>query len=486
MEMKIAIQILAAGILGAWTVAAQEPAMPNMQMPEKSSQSHHEMKMEGVRVELPRFGRAQAAAPGELFSLEQAQSVARTKNPTLRQAVAEIQAAKARAQQAGLYPNPVVGYSGDEIRGGTSGGGKQGFFVEQRIVMGGKLAKARDVATKDASLAEIEAEEQKIRVETAVRIAFCRVLAAQELADARRDLAKIAAENVEVQKRLQNTGQADESEILEAEVDASRMKLMALRQENTLREEWRSLAAVMGDPELPIRVVSGELETGWPQLSDAETVEAIAKQSPALRIATTAGDRAQSDLLRTQREVIPDLLVRGGMEYNNELLGVPARATGWQGTAQVGVEIPIFNRNQGNVAAAKANLQRSADETRRIELTLRERAAGVMDLYANARLSAEQYRDEMLPKTKKAYQLLNERYGEMLVSYPRVLESKRKLFELHCEYIVALESVWTNGIALQGYLLTDGLEAPTRPGDVDRPIRETNVPAPERTSTVPE
>jgi hypothetical protein len=41
--------------------------------------------------------------------------------------------------------------------------------------------------------------------------------------------------------------------------------------------------------------------------------------------------------------------------------------------------------------------------------------------------------------------------------------------------------VWTNGIALQGYLLSDGLEAPARPGEVDRPVRETNVPMPERT-----
>lgn len=77
-----------------------------------------------------------------------------------------------------------------------------------------------------------------------------------------------------------------------------------------------------------------------------------------------------------------------------------------------------------------------------------------------------------------------EKYGQMLASYPRVLDARRKLYELQIEYISALESVWTNGIALEGYLLTDGLEAPARPGEVDRPIRETNVPMPERT-TVP-
>ena len=68
----------------------------------------------------------------------------------------------------------------------------------------------------------------------------------------------------------------------------------------------------------------------------------------------------------------------------------------------------------------------------------------------------------------------------MLASYPRVLQAQRQLFRLQTEYIVALENVWTTSIALQGFLLTDGLEAPSRPGEIDRPIRETNLPMPER------
>ena len=84
------------------------------------------------------------------------------------------------------------------------------------------------------------------------------------------------------------------------------------------------------------------------------------------------------------------------------------------------------------------------------------------------------------PRARKAYGLLTDKYGKMLASYPRVLESQRKLYDLQLEYIAALEGVWTYGVALQGYLLTDGLEAPARPGEVDLPIRETNVPMPER------
>ncbi len=257
--------------------------------------------------------------------------------------------------------------------------------------------------------------------------------------------------------------------------------MTARMQENTLREEWRSLTAVIGQPDLPLTTVGGDLEKGWPEVNEEEAVEAIAKESPAVRIADAAEARAQTVLARAKRESIPDIQVRGGMEYNNELLGSAPIAKGWEGIAEVAVQIPLFNRNQGNVSAARADLDRVGQEKKRIALTLRERAASAVDQYANARLMAMEYRDEMLPRAKKAYGLMVERYGQMLASYPRVLDAQRRLYELQLEYIAALESVWTNGIALQGYLLTDGLEAPARPGEVDRPVRETNVPMPERT-----
>jgi outer membrane protein, heavy metal efflux system len=466
-------------LLGGLLVSARATQAQEMQMPKQ--EQHHQMEMAPVRPEYPRMGRAQENAKGALVTLEQVVKIASEANPTLRQAETEIRAAQARRQQSGLYPNPTVAYTGDEIRGGSVGGGKQGFFVQQTVVTGGKLGLSREVFGKDVKLAEIEAEEQKMRVQSAVKMAFLRVLAAQELLYARRDMATIAQDATETQRRLMNTGQADETEVLEAEVEAQRMRMSARMQENTLREEWRSLTAVIGRPDLPLTTVAGDLEKGWPQLNEEEAVEAIAKGSPAVRIAETAETRAQSVLGRAKREAIPDVQIRGGMEFNNELLGSAPFAKGWEGIAEVAVQIPLFNRNQGNVAAARADIDRAGQEKRRIALTLRERAASAVDQYANARLMAVEYRDEMLPRAKKAYGLMVERYGQMLASYPRVLDAQRKLYELQVEYISALESVWTGGIALEGYLLTDGLEGPARPGEVDRPIRETNVPMPERT-----
>ncbi|HEY2461354.1 MAG TPA: TolC family protein [Candidatus Acidoferrum sp.] len=480
---RFAVTLLIMGFVAAGSTWAQTMKMPPATSGGKAEQEnmqHHHGNIAPVKAEYPRMGRAQEEASGPLVTLEQVEAIARQMNPTLRQAEAGIRAARSRELQAGLYPNPTVGYTGDEIRGGSVGGGKQGFFVQQTVVTGGKLGLSRGVFSKETKLAETEAEEQKVRVESAVKLAFLRVLAAQELLDARQGLAKIAQDAAETQGRLMNTGQADETEVLQAQVEMQRMRVAARMQENTLREEWRSLAAVIGQPSLPMATVAGDLEKGWPELNEEQVLETIAKDSPAVHIAEIAKARADGLFARARKEALPDLLVRGGMEYNHETLGSVPFAKGWEGIAEVSVQLPIFNRNQGDVGAANAEIGRAEDERTRISLMLRERAASVVDQYANARLMAVEYREEILPLAKKSYGLMVDKYGRMLASYPRVLETQKKLYELQVEYIATLEGVWSNGIALQGYLLTDGLEGPARPGEMDRPVRETNVPLPER------
>jgi outer membrane protein TolC len=80
-------------------------------------------------VALP--GRAQTpASEPKTITLGELQQMALENNPTFAQSAANIQAAEGRKQQAGLYPNPTVGYQGEQIRGGPFHGGEQGFFVQ--------------------------------------------------------------------------------------------------------------------------------------------------------------------------------------------------------------------------------------------------------------------------------------------------------------------------------------------------------------------
>src|SRR5580700_7558066 len=70
-------------------------------------------------------GRAQTSdSDQKTITLEELQQMAIQNNPTYRQSAANIQAAEGRKTQSGLYPNPTVGYQGEQIRGGSFHGGE--------------------------------------------------------------------------------------------------------------------------------------------------------------------------------------------------------------------------------------------------------------------------------------------------------------------------------------------------------------------------
>jgi cobalt-zinc-cadmium efflux system outer membrane protein len=448
--------VLAAATLGL----GQDQSMPSMPMPNAPAASAPQPK-ENVQSGL---------------TLGELEKMALSGNPTLAQAAAEIRAAEARTLQSGLYPNPTVGYQGDQIRGGTQGGGEQGFFVSQDIVLGGKLGLSRHVFEQEKKQAEVEGEEQRLRVINGVRLFYYQALAAQEMVNLRRKLSQLAEDAVNTSHQLGNVGQADQPDMLQAEVEGEQAELAVVATEQKQLRVWRSLAATIGQPGMPLAHLAGNLED-LPEDSPDQWVQAMLEDSPAVKIAQLGVLRAEASLARAKREPIPDLQLRGGLQQNRELDATTNRPIGLQGFAEVGVQLPVFNRNQGNVQASRADIERAQREVERVQLVLRERAAALVQNYLTSRTMVEKYRSRMIPRAQKAYDLYVKSYGGMAAAYPQVLISQRTLFQLQTDYISALETLWDNSIALQGFLLTDGLEAPSRPNEMDQPVRELNVPS---------
>jgi outer membrane protein, heavy metal efflux system len=424
-------------------------------------------------VALP--GRAQT--PGseqKTITLEELQQMALQKNPTFAQSAANIRAAEGRKKQSGLYPNPTVGYQGEQIRGGSFHGGGQGFFVQQDIVLGGKLGLNRKIFDHELKQAETEAEEQKLRVVTNVRMSYIQALAAQQTLELRQNLSKLVNDAVETSHQLANVGQADAPDVLESEVEAQQAQLEVTMAEQSQQRVWKALAAVVGNPRLPLMKLEGKLEDTPPVNAD-ELVEKIVNESPAVSIAELGVKRAEATLARAKRELIPDLQLRSGMQQNGELLS-SGRSVGLQGFADVGVRIPIFNRNQGNIATAKGDAERAKREVERVKLVLRERAASVVQTYTFSQTAVDRYKNQMIPRAQRAYEMYTKKYQDMAAAYPQVLIAQRTLMQLEVSYITALENFATSSLSLQSYLLTDGLEAPSPPGGVDQPVREVNIP----------
>ena len=384
--------------------------------------------------------------------------------------------------QSGLWPNPTAGYTGEEIRGGSFGGGEQGFFVQQDVVLGGKLGLNRKILAQEVRQAEAENDEQRLRVTNAVKIQYYQALAAQEMVGMRKEISRITSETAKYSRQLFNIGQQNETEVLRAEVEAQQTDLAVISAEHTRRRAMTTLAAVVGKASVQGATLGGSLEENLPELDEQQLLDALLRESPAVRIAQVGVARAEAARARARRERVPDLVLRGGLEQNLEQVETTGRPVGLQGFAEVGVRLKLFDRNQGNIQAAQADLERSEAEVKRINLVLRERAASFVENYRTAKIVVDRYRTEILPRAQRAYELIYKRHGLLQASYPQVLLAAHMLFQAETDYIQNLDTLWANSIALQGFLLTDGLEAPARPSDVDRPVREVNVPSAMSTS----
>ncbi|MCA1635088.1 MAG: TolC family protein [Acidobacteria bacterium] len=406
---------------------------------------------------------------GPVMRLEDLERMATENNPTLAQAEAAIRAALGRGRQAGLFPNPVVGYSGGELNfRAPSERGEHGFFVEQKIPLGGKLGKAKRVFAREAEQSEATAQAQRQRVLNSVRVLYFDALGAQRLVELRGDLSRLAREAVEITKELYNVGQADRPDQLEIEIEAERAEIELLRARTDREQVWRLLGAMVGNPQLQPARLAGSLEEESNALDQEQVLGTLLRDSPELKAAQAGVERARAVLERARAERTPDLFVRGGVAYNKERLESDNRRAGAEGNIEVGISVPIFNRNQGGIAAAEAELAIAEREQQRLQLVLRTRLASSFRDYRNAQQTVEKYRLQVIPRARQAYEMYLSNFRQMAASYPQVLIAQRTLFQVEVEYARAILELRQSAVGLRGFLLSGGLEAVGMTGESGR------------------
>src|SRR5215510_11676830 len=254
-----------------------------------------------------------AAAGQATLNLEDLERMALANNPTIEQADAAIRAAEGRRKQAGLWPNPVVGYEGDGIAANEL---VRDFrighylWVEQSVVGFGKLSKSKRIAEKEKVQSISEAEAQRLRVLNAVRMLYFEVLGAQRMVDLRKRLLELTSEAVGISEELFNVGQADRPDVLSTEVESQRAEIDLLRAVNDLGRVWRVMAAVVNDPQLkasplPARL-EGSLEAEAPMLNQDDLLASLLRDSPEIKAAMAGVARARAVVDRAKAEPRPD------------------------------------------------------------------------------------------------------------------------------------------------------------------------------------
>lgn len=379
-------------------------------------------------------------------------------NPTLRQAEAQVRRLRAEAKQAGLWQNPEIGYEADHVRGGSYAAGEQGGYVQQTIPLAGQRSAARGAIEAEAKAAESVLAAQRQRVESAVTQAFYAALGTQREVDLRAQMAQLAEDSTVAAHQFANIGQADAPDVLESEVEREQARVELASAQRAYRKAFVALAAVSGDATLPAAPVEGDL-AAVPLLPESTPLE-TAVASLTLKAAqqqVLAGDAA---IRSARKQAGPQLTLKGGLQQDNEPLGIANGRVGIVGIAQAGLTLPLWNRNQGAVEAARAQQASAQAEVARTQLSLRMRAEQAMQDYADAVGQAQRYRDELLPRAQRAVDLYDGKYAAMAAAYPQRAAARKLLLQLQLDYARSLGAAWQNAILLQHGLLQDGLAAP--------------------------
>ena len=407
----------------------------------------------------PSLGTAQQIEPTANVTLAELEAMAQRCNPTLAQAAARLEAARAQHYQVGLYPNPVVGYQGSEI-GNDGRAGQQGGYVSQEIVTAGKLQLSRAVAGQEVRQAESALAAQQFRVLTDVRRGFYEVLVAQRTVELTEQLVGIGDRGVKAAEALLKAQQVARADLLQARIECDSAKILLEKSRNRYAAAWRSLLAVVGDPTLQPTPVTGNLQDGIARLTWEETLSRLLAESPELAIAQAGLARAQAVWSREWAGRTPNVDLQTSVQYDNATRYTIA-------SVQLGIPIPVFNRNEGNIAKAQAETVAARHEVERVRLALQQRLAAVFEQYATAHQQVEKYAQDIMPNAEESLKLVTEGYRRGEFSYLVLLTAQRTYFQTNLAYLDASRDLRTATTALEGNLLSDSLqtgESGERPG----------------------
>lgn len=384
-----------------------------------------------------------------LATLASFEQLAMSSNPTLTELQARVDAANGRWLQVGLYPNPEIAYSGQEI-GADGRAGQQGAYVQQEFVTADKLGLSRNAAAWDVKRAEQELEAQRLRVLTDVRGAFYSLLVAQERVKVAEELHSIAQTAVEKAKELVKV-QEPETVLTQAEIEAELAGILLENSRVQQTAQWKALTSVVGQPGLAQQNVRGELDVAAPQLAWEETLERIRRESPELAAAAAEVEQTRWAVQRASVQAIPNVTWQIGTAYDYGSQDAIA-------SLQMSLPVPLYNRNQGGIAEAHANAVAAERAVDRVELSLQQRLAAVYRQYEQARQQASRYDETILKKAQRNLDLNRKSYEAGDSAYLAVLTAQRSYFQARLAWLSALEQLWSATVQIEGLLLRDSLQ----------------------------
>lgn len=394
----------------------------------------------------------QAGRRAEL-TVDEVVARAMTENAELRAARAEIDAAAARVRQAALRPNPMLDLSGQKALGPDN---NVSIGVTVPLDLNGRKDGRVGVAERELELRRAQLADRERRLRAEVSMKAGEVLAARrnlavldELLDANRQGLRLVEERVRA--GAVPTLDANLMRVEVNRLDAGRPLLASRVEVATL--QLQALAGMRADEPFVLR---GEL--GPPAVSEAPNTKALAER-PDLRAARADVAIAQARVRKEQADGRWDASVNVG--YQRQDFGYDLRGlTDSGGTRQIQdvfhyfgggltITLPVRNRNQGNIAAAEAEV--TAAERRRefMELVARQEVQAALAQHQGVRRALTMFETGVRDLARANVDVVRRSYALGRATLLEVIGEQRRYIEIEQGYTEALKQVYDAAVELE-------------------------------------
>lgn len=374
-----------------------------------------------------------AQSPGEAaLSLEEAMGRALSANPRLQAAAQRVDIAAGQVLQARLIPNPEIGWMGEEITGDRRGFGQaeHTLVLSQVIELGGKRLSRIRSARSGVSIAEIDLESLSRNVLARVTSLFTVAALAQRRLVLINESIRLAEELRAAAQERVDAGAASTAEAIRAGVAMSNVRLDS----SVVHTDWMNAKTALAAMWEAAEPDFDSVRTDLPRVVGAPAASRLLpllEENPDIRRGTASIKRARHSLHVARALAVPDLTVSAGPRF---LANDRSRTF----VLGLSVPIPLFSRNQGEIARSQSAIREAEWEHRAVVIQLRAGLSEALQNMGTAAIAIETIRDEIVPAAIAAFEEIQHGYRQGRFDYLDLLATQQDLIGARMRHLDAL------------------------------------------------
>lgn len=385
--------------------------------------------------------RAQQGA--QSLTLASALALAEKQNLDLAAARSKRAVALAGIRVSGEYPNPTMSF------GAARDTPHETALIDQQLEIGPKRGRRIEVARQESALTETDISAMAKQVRRLVREAYFGLAQSRGVTAQQASAVKLAERLHEIASARFQAGDIPQLEVTQSELEVARARADFQVAQAEEKVTLSNLNALLNEPATTL----WDLGDAFAALPRSATLDDL--------LARTAGSNAEIVRLTQERKVeesrkalldaerIPNLGLQFGTDLNAPGMGKNSGGYIVGPRGQISVELPIFSRNQGQIAASIAN-QTALDG----QLAAARRAAEAKVESAFFDLAARQtqvqlYRDTILPSSEHLEQMAEDSYRAGKASILTVLGAQHDVQQVERDYLASLLAVQSSFAQLE-------------------------------------